>query len=62
MPAWAHWEIGFGSGLCNRAAGPCRRSRLGPGTAIMAMKMGKPTATFGQEQTFNFVEIEPYHE
>jgi hypothetical protein len=22
----------------------------------------KPTATFGQEQTFNFVEIQPYRE
>jgi hypothetical protein len=21
-----------------------------------------PAATFGQEQTFNFIEIEPYHE
>jgi hypothetical protein len=22
----------------------------------------KPTETFGQEQTFNFLELEPYHE
>jgi hypothetical protein len=45
-----HWKV-------FRAKGPTAKLTVSdwPGA-------GKPAGPFGQEQTFNFLEIQPYHE
>ncbi len=52
IPVWItyHWKV-------FRARGPTAKL-----TVSDWPDEGKPSGPFGQEQTFNFLEIQPYHE